>query len=197
MFKIMPPITSTNTSTNTKETTKSPNITPNNSPISTSDNTICQWYCCSCGQSYGTVLYKDDHSNQNQQHQPLPSSSSSTSSSNYILDNLKYYSQVVYRDHKHVISNSPSLSGNNAANNSSTNYFECKQPTTTTTTTTNNHQDYPDSPTLSPIDLNNNKNNLIDYQEKTVLNIPTRFTCHRCSHMMCPYCPKLRLKDLD
>lgn len=32
--------------------------------------------------------------------------------------------------------------------------------------------------------------------ETVLLKVPTRFTCHRCNHMMCPYCPKVRVKDL-
>lgn len=26
---------------------------------------------------------------------------------------------------------------------------------------------------------------------------PSRYDCTRCSHMMCPYCPKRRVKDMD
>lgn len=26
---------------------------------------------------------------------------------------------------------------------------------------------------------------------------PERYDCTRCTHMMCPYCPKRRIKDLE
>ncbi|KAK6885038.1 hypothetical protein K4I79_003926 [Candida tropicalis] len=193
----------------------------NNSTI-TSNNRICQWYCCSCGQSYGTVLYKDDYNSFQPNGEPEQHRATTLDSSNYILDNLKYYSQVVYRDHKHVLSNGSS------SNDNSTNYFNFKdRGSVSSTSSTTSHQPIPisntssstipadqrkyslenhspESPTflpqpsshiLSPLNIELN-DNLIDYQEKIILNIPTRFTCHRCSHMMCPYCPKLRLKDL-
>lgn len=221
------------TTTTTTTTTTLSSLRGNNSSI-TSNNRICQWYCCSCGQSYGTVLYKDDYNSFQPNGEPEQHRATTLDSSNYILDNLKYYSQVVYRDHKHVLSNSTSNE------EPTTNYFNCKdcepessssslstnrnhnhnhhhhhyQPIPTTnipSSTTTNQRKYsienhsPDSPTflsenprniLSPLNIELNDDNLIDFKEKFILNIPTRFTCHRCSHMMCPYCPKLRLKDL-
>ncbi|CAX42563.1 conserved hypothetical protein [Candida dubliniensis CD36] len=169
--------------------------------LSTSDNKICQWYCCSCGQSYGSVLYRDDYREVRPNGQPPQKRARSLDSSNYILDSLKYYSQVVYRDHKHVISNASFSSSSSVNNNADTNYFDCKTTTTDSSTqsTEGSHSPIiaPNTPMLSPLHLNLNHNSFIDYGEKVILNIPTRFTCHRCDHMMCPYCLKLRLKDLD
>ena len=84
---------------------------PQENSMLTSDNKICQWYCCSCGQSYGSVLYKDDYREVRPNGQPPQKRARSLDSSNYILDSLKYYSQVVYRDHKHVISNASFSAG--------------------------------------------------------------------------------------
>ncbi|KAI5967270.1 hypothetical protein CANMA_003090 [Candida margitis] len=184
------------------------------SPILDSDNKICQWYCCSCGQSYGSVLYKDDYIQQEGFiERPEATSTYRTekpptqSTRNYIFDSLKYYSQVVYRDHKHVLSNSPTLVKTD-------NYFECKQGQPNShphsqeqkkQTDQSEDMDCPQSPKLNPhtplisplhLDLNSNANSLIEYQDRAILSIPNRFTCHRCNHMMCPYCLKLRLKDI-
>lgn len=169
---------------------------PQENSMLTSDNKICQWYCCSCGQSYGSVLYKDDYREVRPNGQPPQKRARSLDSSNYILDSLKYYSQVVYGDHKHVISNASFSAGSSVNSNADTNYFDCK---TATTDTEESHSPTitPNTPMLSPLHLNLNHNSFIDYREKIILNIPTRFTCHRCDHMMCPYCLKLRLKDLD
>ncbi|KAG5418184.1 hypothetical protein I9W82_004514 [Candida metapsilosis] len=191
------------------------------SPILNSDNKICQWYCCSCGQSYGSVLYKHDYLKQNEstEHQEAANiyrteNPPTQSTRNYIFDSLKYYSQVVYRDHKHVLSNSPTLVKGD-------NYFECKGGDPNDAYNDNRQQqqehsqekpqeqtsaiDTPDSPRLNPhtplvsplhLDLNSSSNSLIEYQDRAILSIPNRFTCHRCNHMMCPYCLKLRLKDI-
>ncbi|CCG23574.1 hypothetical protein CORT_0D07410 [Candida orthopsilosis Co 90-125] len=191
------------------------------SPILNSDNKICQWYCCSCGQSYGSVLYKDDYIKQNEfNERPEVADIYRTekpptqSTRNYIFDSLKYYSQVVYRDHKHVLSNSPTLV-------KSDNYFECKVGQSNGEYNHHSHQpqvqtqeksqelpdaaDTPESPRLNPhtplvsplqLDLNCSSTSLIEYQDRAILSIPNRFTCHRCDHMMCPYCLKLRLKDI-
>ncbi|RCK67745.1 hypothetical protein Cantr_02243 [Candida viswanathii] len=225
---MMPRVTTSSSSStspeksNTTTTTLSSLDGSNSSPAS--NNRICQWYCCSCGQSYGTVLYKDDYNHPLQpMGEPEANRATTLDSANYTLDNIKYYSQVVYRDHKHVLSSGGS---HNESNNSPTNYFNCKDRTMSTSSATSDHHPIPASSTsststakhrhdsidnhspespsfmpqksnhiLSPLNIDLN-DNLIDYQEKIILNIPTRFTCHRCSHMMCPYCPKLRLKDL-
>ncbi|KAI5968433.1 hypothetical protein KGF57_000127 [Candida theae] len=194
------------------------------SPILNSDNKICQWYCCSCGQSYGSVLYKDDsnkkdgfteHPQMANNHRTEASPTASTR--NYIFDSLKYYSQVVYRDHKHALSNSPTLM-------KADNYFEYKERQSNgeynhyahhTREHAQQHAqehslesdviDTPESPRLNPhtplisplhLDLNSSSHSLIEYQDRAILSIPSRFTCHRCNHMMCPYCLKLRLKDI-
>ncbi|CAK9437752.1 uncharacterized protein LODBEIA_P21300 [Lodderomyces beijingensis] len=255
--------------------TMSPSSSSSSSTTTALDNKICQWYCCSCGQSYGSVLYKHDydqktaldsrhhhhhhHPHESQIAEGSTSFASTTSAANinpnYIFDSLKYYSSVVYRDHKHAISNSPTLT-------KASSYIDLKlqqqhheprrnswKPPSTLAkspvsqkhkNTSNEEQQQkeeedeeeeehaegqycrnecsehsiiykssnrspPQTPPqppalLSPshlhLDLISN-NKLIEYQDRVILNIPTRFTCHRCDHMMCPYCLKLRLKDID
>ncbi|KAI3402604.2 hypothetical protein KGF56_004696 [Candida oxycetoniae] len=282
----------------------------------TSDNKICQWYCCSCGQSYGSVLYKDDVDetkaanskdienteaanskdienteaanskdienaetanskdienaetanskdienaetanskdienaetanskdienaetanskdieNTEAANAKIIENADATSSSahwtsatnprsNYIFDSLKYYSSVVYRDHKETIS--PTIAKANNCFDSKSSQLQQQQKVDGKPAhlsennrakrrleTSEEDSKSPDSPSnipyipvLSPLhfDLNNSNNNLIEYQDRVILNIPTRFTCHRCDHMMCPYCLKLRLKDID
>ncbi|WLF78572.1 hypothetical protein PVL30_002312 [Lodderomyces elongisporus] len=247
--------------------TRSPGrLSPSSTASSTAalENKICQWYCCSCGQSYGSVLYKDNNTNlqrsnslneectessinstvANNTSQNLntaantttsnlgssnssaaaAATSSSSSSSNYVFDNLRYYSSVVFQDHKHVIMNSPKLqkaegyfdhrstqsqiSYNSAAIRNADGNVQTNSTTPCTSHTNLTHLDTtcPESPTIKPhtpilsplhLDLNNSSTGLIEYQDRVILNTPSRFTCHRCDHMMCPYCLKLRFKDLD
>ncbi|KAI5959069.1 uncharacterized protein KGF55_005559 [Candida pseudojiufengensis] len=235
-----------------------PNInnTTNQKFSQNSDNKICQWYCCSCGQSYGSVLYKENDNN-NQSSSTINEKNQTTQSNetqlpynqleeeiqrssynrdnlnrNYIFDNLKYYSNVVYKDHhQNQIINSPIKS------NQSTNYFDFKPSSSSTPTSSSTDLKSPSrkrereeikeltednlesspkirqksissddpqiqTPILSPLNINlelqstTSSKNLYEYKQKVILDIPTRFICHRCNHMMCPYCLKLRLKDI-
>lgn len=38
--------------------------------------------------------------------------------------------------------------------------------------------------------------NIKNSKDKYLIDTPKRYNCNRCSHMMCPYCPKLRVRDL-
>lgn len=186
------------------------------------DNKICQWYCCSCGQSYGSVIYKhkhddddqehdandeiQEHGEQEQQHSFRPQRVRENSSNNYIMDNLRYYSRVVYRDHISAgllteleQQRQPPLHSTTRPLpiRSISDYTDCKQPMPIIANhpmlvTHSAQPSTSPSQLLSPISLDGT-----NYQDDNVIvSIPTRFTCHRCDHMMCPYCPKLRLKDL-
>ncbi|RLV91002.1 hypothetical protein JA1_004189 [Spathaspora sp. JA1] len=187
---------------------------------SNSDNKICQWYCCSCGQSYGSVLYKDSEGNLETREEHQQKNSNSDSNNNYILDNLRYYSQVVYRDH---INNSMATNisqPSSSSNELSRSNYNDSRPAFKTTLSEPIYSDFKSpkpavpnytlhtppgpiphfdhsTPMMSPTSTDLQNGNTIDYQERIILSVPTRFTCHRCNHMMCPYCPKLRLKDLD
>ena len=101
-------------------------------------NQICQWYCCLCGQSFGQIYYKAD--------------SNISLNENDSFENLKYYSQIIYKDAE---------------------------------------MRFTSEAYVAPLESE------IKTSAEIVLKIPTRFTCHRCDHMMCPYCPKIRLKDLN
>ncbi|EGW31209.1 uncharacterized protein SPAPADRAFT_141071 [Spathaspora passalidarum NRRL Y-27907] len=179
--------------------------TPTRIALSSSENKICQWYCCSCGQSYGSVIYKDadGHVETREEHERNNNTDPNT---NYILDNLKYYSQVVYRDHLHTVTNIPRPNNDNhsmrKSKSSEPMYSDCIQPKPMILNYTSSSPPSPTmnpvtTPLMSPISLDLQNNNTINYQERIIISAPTRFTCHRCDHMMCPYCPKLRLKDLD
>lgn len=135
------------------------------------ENKICQWYCCLCGQTFGQIYYKDRRS------EPVPRSS--VPIQNELIDKIKYYSQIVYNQHKPEDND----------------YFQ--------------YHPYPSSglhsPLTVPLELRVGRFNVEDTTDMTEMNnssnvmlkIPTRFTCHRCDHMMCPYCPKIRIKDLN
>ncbi|ODV81475.1 uncharacterized protein CANTADRAFT_109967 [Suhomyces tanzawaensis NRRL Y-17324] len=141
-----------------------------------SDNQICQWYCCACGQSYGSIIYRD--------HRPSDPSMSATPTTptmpaapvapatpaksphclnEYLLQSLKHYSLLIY-NHAPPTANVDS------------NY--------TTDTPVRSPGSFEEVPSLA------------GPRDGISLKVPTRFTCHRCDHMMCPYCPKVRVKDL-
>lgn len=214
------------------------------SSLSADDNKICQWYCCSCGQSYGSVIYKnkiDDpeirdiedpttttttassqfkllHHHHHHQHLHQPHLLRESASTNDVIENLRYYSQVVYRDHippRTLFESSNSTNGDQQYPTLSStlqqhqqqlheeklrrqpiksvsDISDCRHPTPILGgyPMVANHSG--STQALSPINLDGNS-----YQDDNVIvNIPNRFTCHRCDHMMCPYCPKLRLRDL-
>lgn len=152
------------------------NRSPVVSPINLQDqNRICQWYCCECGQTYGSIIYKQKNNystTSNSQYRNAnisnPNTSNSNSNSEYnITEKLRYYSQFIYSHHEAA--------------------------------TAEIHEPDPDDKYDSDDSILHT--NLLDDSkskiEEIILDPPTRFTCHRCNHMMCPYCLKVRIKDLD
>ena len=157
-------------------------------PKKLDENKICQWYCCSCGQSYGNIIYKGDST-----HKDINITNYHTLH-DYLLENLKYYSQVVYGD---------------GDDNLQFQYLGPKQQFQAqhlnVSHSSQSASPISDNPSLLPNhhihrDLGTN----YSYSTTTgssggpslMVESPTRFVCHRCSHMMCPYCPKVRLRDL-
>lgn len=211
-------------------------------------SSICQWYCCNCGQSYGSVIYKNGGSdssiystessqvsdtedclteNRNEistsSITPYTSSLStsttpvSTSSPNSTLTNepgtcqlveppsshlqkIMYYSQIIYSNsgvERHHSSNSLSLP---PLIHSASFPPAGLSPLEEETSSIQSHLGpcSPESAITEPEDRpnNNNINNNNSSSSQILIDPPNRFNCHRCYHMMCPYCPKLRMKDL-
>lgn len=165
-------------------------------------NKICQWYCCSCGQSYGSIIYKDNRETEIAEEKE----------DDIFIKKLKYYSQILYSG------GDPSYSKYEYLNSSknlrtpeervNVNYFEPVRRRSSSMTDLNENfkrlgdtepvphaiSTFPSSctsPSVSPVP------GLFEYNSKVAVCIPTRFNCHRCNHMMCPYCLKIRLRDLD
>lgn len=147
------------------------------------DNKILQWVCCECGLAHGSIIYNSQHQSNLTNLPPPPPSlpiiskdDSNTSlnedESGDLISKVKFYSQLIYnRDY--------TASNDSILNNQ-----------------------YPNSPLQSPIYSDNDNNSIISNEEdlkieEILLKPPSRFTCHRCYHMMCPYCLKIRTKDLD
>lgn len=159
---------------------------------------ICQWYCCDCGQTHGQILYTDAPSD-------VPSKTD-------YIGKVKYYSRVVY-DKSH--NNHENYDCHEGASPNDTNTL----PLNATHMHTHTHTHDADTlhlhdlPPLSPAGDSDNesldspplpltyllhidKDYLGVQKQKVVLDPPSRFTCRRCNHMMCPYCLKIRLRDL-
>lgn len=157
---------------------------------------ICQWYCCDCGQSHGQILYTD-----------APSTVPSTTD---YLGKLKYYSRVVYDKSQ----------GQNSLQNHSNDHTHTHTHNNNDDDTPHNYLHFQPVPSIDlpplwpagdsdneslesppthphPYLLHIEKASVVKAQrQKMVLNPPSRFTCGRCNHMMCPYCLKIRLLDL-
>lgn len=226
---------------------------------SADDNKICQWYCCSCGQSYGSIHYNhneeksketsnESHNpieqdligNENQYHSNIninidtPSGISTNSSveSPFLnsptlnVQDFRYYGQMGHSNSLEPSRSESNLSGSSVTESSSpkTCNYDFYSPSLS-----QRHMDNENAPlTLTrskslgdlledkyeqsqttipgsrdPLHLHPTENDHDNYNQRSVrgceiiLNIPTRFTCHRCNHMMCPYCPKVRLRDLE
>ncbi|KAK6458684.1 uncharacterized protein RJT20DRAFT_4272 [Scheffersomyces xylosifermentans] len=239
-------------------------VPPRTKPLaSANDNKICQWYCCSCGQSYGSIIYpnsvEEDVSRNLHPHKDTPnhglpiatkysngtngsyfnpsihsstSNHHTNSTSDYLLQNLKYYSQIVYSkgiDTPHRPDSA--LSGRSISEDTSFyRNYDIYSPSLSNVQTIDDEQenlsfkrseslgdlldgdaaislrdeDYEDSttvPSTATSTISSNTDSGSQFSESgqgsnIILNIPTRFTCHRCDHMMCPYCPKVRMRDL-
>lgn len=155
--------------------------------MSIHDNKICQWYCCDCGQSYGTIIFKDKQD---------------IGRNNSNISTVKYYSSILYN--KHIVINE-SLS---PMEEDDYDYLTVKnvilKHTKLSIVIPDNMDVYSHSSTINA-NISHRieqphphcQDDLHDNDEATILvNGPKRFNCHRCQHMMCPYCPKIRYKDL-
>ena len=170
-------------------------------------NKICQWYCCSCGQSYGSIIYKEN----------IETEITEEKEDDILIKRLKYYSQILYSGGNpssliRLYSKYEYLNGSKnlrtPEERANVNYFEPIRRRSSSMTDISDFKDRMGdsepvhhtistfassctSPSVSPVP------GLFEYNNKVAVCIPTRFNCHRCNHMMCPYCLKIRLKDLD
>lgn len=154
---------------------------------------ICQWYCCLCGQLYGSIIYTNDTDAE-----ITSTTADATSLDDYLIRSIKYYSQIVY--------NTPALHSPDATSVYAAEINPYEQLVVLRLALLNDLlsplliEDTNVTPT--PIFLRNTPNlpygmdKTAKVRDDVILNVPTRFTCHRCDHMMCPYCPKVRVKDL-
>lgn len=162
------------------------------------ESKICQWYCCSCGQSYGLIIYKEDgETPKTVDHieEQIP------------IQQLKYYSLLLYNGSIPTTPNYDYLGSANSGDLSREHYFDSMKKSSSMSEL----NDYskcrlsdivPEGHSLSTVPLaraspSHFPNGLFRYNDKVSVHIPTRFNCHRCNHMMCPYCLKIRLRDLD
>ncbi|CUM64691.1 uncharacterized protein PRCAT00002300001 [Priceomyces carsonii] len=173
-------------------------------------NKICQWYCCSCGKSYGTIMYKQVEDLEREA----------------LMTNLKYYSQLTYSNvnedrsewwsegdtgYKYEAGDSErrynarlSMMSSLTSPLTSISSYEAPGITDGRCQTNpngreeeyhqhhqhHNHHNYHDN------NQHNHHDNSYNSKDTVILDVPTRFTCSRCNHMMCPYCLKTRYKDL-
>lgn len=167
-------------------------FTLNKPPITFSypeKNKICQWYCCLCGKSFGQIYYKDHYI---EDEQPTTN----------LLDRLKYYSKIVYTESE----NGGDLLS--MKREESSDYFQVlplpssgvNSPGQSRGGSSKTAPSTTESSTSSQSSEHGYEDEFFQTEAASttavVLKIPTRFTCHRCDHMMCPYCPKVRFKDL-
>lgn len=164
-------------------TALSNNCKDSSAPRDMDENRICQWYCCSCGQSYGTIIYKNGTEDQPEQMEE---------GGDMVINRLKYYSLVVYNSKKSIDSGEDSPISPLACVPDGELYLSDHIQRSNSWTlgslynhSSGTHFNTPSSPATD----------VIDCKDVTICE-PTRFTCRRCVHMMCPYCLKIRLKDL-
>lgn len=185
-------------------------------------NKICQWYCCLCGQCFGQIYYKNHYDTLNDD----SDGPNDSMTGNDLVNRLKYYSKMAYnqidrRDEDYTVENtdyferlpiqssgltSPgtislelarkrngyTYGQRGASSMGHPNYTRADMDGVDAKTTVEGGEAAEDGDKDS---FYSNKPTRVS--SDVVLKIPTRFTCHRCDHMMCPYCPKIRLKDLD
>lgn len=147
------------------------------------DTKICQWYCCSCGKSYGSVLYEnlnnesvDDNINTSQISESSGTSESSaraTDSSENVLGMAELNESIENLSRISELSVSNDIYDRDYSRNDSIISFESLPDTSYYYTT-----------------------RLSYHETNVILSTPKRFVCYRCDHMMCPYCLKLRVRDL-
>lgn len=204
-----------------------------NNDILNDRNKICQWYCCYCGKSYGTIIYKNANTNYNNiTNNNYSESNSITTSfvnlmygnSNIITttNNLLEMNEVEIMHQLRLNDTKLNQSYQIPCNDSSDLFtrldiksqsshlwdiYENELPINSTIKTSSSFSSSSSSPPSSTKHLTgstsnyttqNCSNRIIPFHNNTViLNTPTRYTCNRCHHMMCPYCLKVRVKDLD
>ncbi|CAH6722102.1 hypothetical protein CLIB1444_08S01926 [[Candida] jaroonii] len=172
------------------------------------DEKICQWYCCDCGQSYGTIIYKDKNVKKDSPNADVKYYSSMLYNNNIIIDykdflsptietqeddyfkvrtvdlnNSKSRNQKIHQQIKDHININDHHDHHNNSNNTLDNQLLHNQ------SSSSNQKEYTRNDSLSSEENDSELDELL-------INGPKRFSCHRCQHMMCPYCPKLRYKDL-
>lgn len=164
------------------------------------DQKICQWYCCQCGQSYGSITYTGEDRHHDLEDSATKSDSASADDSREHHDEsnplqaLRYYSQFVY-DNPVTGAYSYAASHIRGFLDGDSTSEECEE-------TDGSQSSQP--PQVSRQNLTNDvtsSNYLIQLdpenrRQQVYISVPSRFNCHRCNHMMCPYCLKIRVKDL-
>lgn len=169
------------------------------------DDKICQWYCCDCGQSYGTVIYKDKNIKKDSPNADVKYYSSILYNNNIIIDYKDLLSPSIethedeyfkirtvdlnnkskdQKFHQHIKDHINLNEHHEHTNNNIDNQLNLHNQSTS-----RNQKDYSRNDSLSSEENDSEIDELL-------INGPKRFSCHRCQHMMCPYCPKLRYKDL-
>lgn len=164
------------------------------------DQKICQWYCCQCGQSYGSITYTGEERHNNLEDLSTKPDSQSTNENREHHDEsnplqaLRYYSQFVYDNpvtgaYSYAASHirgfldgdSTSEEGEETDGSQSSHPPQVSRQSLTNDVTSSNY--------LIQLDSGN-------HHQQVYISVPSRFNCHRCNHMMCPYCLKIRVKDL-
>ena len=160
------------------------------------NNKICQWYCCSCGQCYGSILYKTTEELKPRE-----------SIDNHLLESLKYYSQLAYNNTRYHEPNYTLKRKNTSETASESKKRPSNLPLQAPrkkkalspgdlTIVRHDTSFFPHALETYSDDEDAESSPDTEAEEHVLLETPTRFTCHRCNHMMCPYCPKVRVKDL-
>lgn len=164
------------------------------------DQKICQWYCCQCGQSYGSITYTGEERHNDREDISTKSDPESTKDNREHHDEsnplqaLRYYSQFVYDNpvtgaYSYAASQIRGfLEGDSTSEEGEdTDGSQSSQPPQVSRQSLTN--DVTSSTYMIQLDSEN-------HHQQVYISVPSRFNCHRCNHMMCPYCLKIRVKDL-
>lgn len=194
------------------------------------DTKICQWYCCLCGQLYGSIIYKKTTLPDNHPAAAVnPAAADNESVNDYLIRSIKYYSQIVYNLRGSQALAAALLAAPSSVGASPHHHDDDDAVDDNVYAHEISPYDNPEvrrlasfndilSPliieetnlvvTPTPVFIRTTSTTAYNFDkvhslctdgtaaDDVILNIPTRFTCHRCDHMMCPYCPKVRVKDL-
>lgn len=204
-------------------------------------NLIVQWYCCDCGQSYGTIIYHDhivdllnkeddvsrlkyyssiiyNHPLLNSNYQLLSSLTPDFLERKFFDDeDLEYFGMqrsnsinLPINNQKHDSKPEKLLEFNTSLTHRNSICTEENNNSSISQGSPSNQNDFDHvqscyNETEETINLNSPVENGTPYNDDNdkkdpnqyLISTPERFVCNRCSHMMCPYCPKLRCKDLS